>query len=136
MDYTDEIQHREHQRQILFEELKRQIYRVEEAACDGPSDMSEFWWAFVTSITAYIHAIETVRKDSTTPYHVATELFKKKILPQIEAFSPVLAEKHYIATQLLKYAIETMNQPVNREIVRLSIPPARDQFLKEVGLRT
>ena len=136
MEEIETLQHREHQRQILVEELKRQIYPVEEVACDGPSDMSEFWWAFVTSITAYIHAIGTVRLDPAAPYNVATEFFKEKILPQIEAFSPVLAEKHYIATQLLKYAIETMNQPVNREILRLSIPPERDQFLKEVGLST
>jgi hypothetical protein len=49
-------------------------------------------------------------------------------------FSTAQAEKNLMAVELLKFVVEEMSRRIHSQIMTLSVPPGRVQFLREVGL--
>jgi hypothetical protein len=134
----ERMQYRENQRQELLEELKRLVWNQinEENIVDERFNENCFYWGLITSATGYVHdlRLEFEQEIGNVFYSSALNLFKNSVVLKIEAFTPVHEERRLIATEFLKYAIEEMSRPIHQEILRLSVPPARDQFLKQIGL--
>jgi len=138
MEDFERIQFREYQRQKLLEELKQLLWNhISEENISGERfNENCLYWGLISSATEYIHflRVEFEKQIGNYYYSSALKLFKDSIIPKIEVFTPVSQERHLMAAEFLKYVIEEMSKPVYQEILRLSIPPARDQFLKQIGL--
>lgn len=138
MEDFERMQYREYQRQQLLEELKSMVWNQigEEGIRDERMNENTFYWGLITSTTGYIHNMTPEFEDQVGNvfYSSALNLVRTQVILKIEAFTPVREERQIVAVEFLKFAVDQMSQPIHRENTRLSVPPARDKFLRQVGL--
>lgn len=135
MEDFERIQHREHQRQELLEKLKKLISGEldQQYTIDEGGNENSFYWGFVTCIALFVFGLPLSQSGGTF-YLAGVHFFNFTINKEIEEFTPVPIERELIRIELLKYVIEQMAQPIHSKILRLSVPPGRDGFLRQVGL--
>ncbi len=138
MEDFERMQYREHQRQKLLEELKPLVWgqMSEDDIVNERFNENCFYWGLIASATGYAHTLrlEFEEQVGNIFYSSALNLFKNSVAPKIESFTPVREERQLIAVEFLTFVIEEMSRPIHAEILRLSVPPARDKFLAQVGL--
>lgn len=136
MEDFEKIQYREHQRQEFLDGLKKMVRnQIFNEEIEGEANEFVFYWGLIAGLTRYVHDFllgVSAGKDDLFVMSALNFLYTS-VLPKIEAFTPVSAERNFLAAELLKYSVEELFRPVHQEILRLSVPPARDKFLKQIG---
>jgi hypothetical protein len=135
VDEIKKLKDRETDRQTLLQELNTMLWmQMDEEDIIGKGiNENLFYSGVITAIMHYLHGIS--QTHSPDVYHMSGwNVFVGPITDKIKAFTPVEAERRFVTMGLLKFVVEDMFHRTYTEIVRLSIPPARAQFLREIGL--
>ncbi len=120
MEDFEEMQHREAQRQELLEEFKRLVWE-QIFDCDiagGRLNETAFYWGLMAGATQYPYPHSTMVKSANNIfYESALNLFRDKVVPKIEVFTPVRAEREFLVVKFLEFVHEWYYAPVHREIL-------------------